>query len=45
MTIQEKQQNYRRIEFLDDWGTEIRYIIDLGKELKGLPEDKKQTKI
>ena len=28
-------------EFLDDWEQKYEYIIDLGKELKGLPEDKK----
>ncbi len=43
MTIQEKQQEIiEEFEFLDNWEAEIpKYIIDLGKELKGLPEDKK----
>jgi cysteine desulfuration protein SufE len=42
MTIQEKQQEIiEEFEFLDDWEQKYEYIIDLGKELKGLPEDKK----
>ena len=45
MTIQEKQQEIiEEFEFLDDWEQKYEYIIDRGKELKGLPEDKK-TKI
>ena len=42
MTIKEKQQEIiEEFEFLDDWEQKYEYIIDLGKELKGLPEDKK----
>ena len=42
MTIQEKQQEIiEEFEFLDDWEQKYEYIIDLGKELKGLPEEKK----
>ena len=42
MTIKEKQQEIvKDFEFLDDWEQKYEYIIDLGKELKGLPEDKK----
>ena len=42
MTIQEKQQELiDEFEFLDDWEQKYEYIIDLGKELKGLAEDKK----
>lgn len=42
MTIQEKQQELiNEFEFLDDWEQKYEYIIDLGKELKGLAEDKK----
>ena len=28
-------------EFLDDWEDKYRFIIDLGKELPGLPDDQK----
>ncbi|MDY3350704.1 SufE family protein [Riemerella anatipestifer] len=43
MTIKEKQQELiDEFAFLDDWEQKYEYIIDLGKELKGLSEDKKQ---
>ncbi|MDY3363438.1 SufE family protein [Riemerella anatipestifer] len=43
MTIKEKQQELiEELAFLDDWEQKYEYIIDLGKELKGLSEDKKQ---
>ncbi|MHA3044832.1 SufE family protein [Riemerella anatipestifer] len=43
MTIKEKQQELiDEFTFLDDWEQKYEYIIDLGKELKGLSEDKKQ---
>ena len=29
------------LEFLDDWEQRYQYIIDLGKELPGLPEEQK----
>ena len=42
MTIKEKQQeNVEEFAFLEDWEQKYEYIIDLGKELKGLPEDRK----
>ena len=42
MTIKEKQQELiEEFAFLDDWEQKYEYIIDLGKELKGLPDDKK----
>lgn len=42
MTIKEKQQNIvKDFEFLEDWEQKYEYIIDLGKELKGLSDDKK----
>lgn len=42
MTIKEKQQELiNDFSFLEDWEQKYEYIIDLGKELKGLPEDKK----
>lgn len=42
MTIQEKQQELiDEFEFLEDWEQKYEYIIDLGKELQGLPENKK----
>ncbi|MEN2434008.1 SufE family protein [Weeksellaceae bacterium A-14] len=42
MTIKEKQQEIiDDFAFLDDWEQKYEYIIDLGKELKGLSEDKK----
>jgi cysteine desulfuration protein SufE len=43
MTIKEKQQELiDDFAFLDDWEQKYEYIIDLGKELKGLPEDQKK---
>ena len=36
-----KQEIIEEFEFLDDWEQKYEYIIDLGKELKGLPEEKK----
>src|SRR5690606_9936598 len=42
MTIKEKQQEIvEEFAFLEDWEQKYEYIIDLGKELKGLPEDRK----
>ncbi len=42
MTIKEKQQEIiNEFDFLEDWEQKYEYIIDLGKELKGLPESKK----
>ena len=42
MTIKEKQQEIvSDFEFLEDWEQKYEYIIDLGKELKGIPDDKK----
>lgn len=42
MTIKEKQQEIvEEFAFLEDWEQKYEYIIDLGKELKGLPEDQK----
>ncbi|MGA9212107.1 SufE family protein [Kaistella sp.] len=42
MTIKEKQQEtVEAFAFMEDWEQKYEYIIDLGKELKGLPEDKK----
>jgi len=42
MTIQEKQKEIvDEFAFLDDWEQKYEYIIDLGKELKGLPNNKK----
>lgn len=42
MTIQEKQKALvDDFAFLEDWEQKYEYIIDLGKELKGLSEDKK----
>lgn len=42
MTIKEKQNELvKEFEFLSDWEQKYEYIIDLGKQLKGLPEDKK----
>ncbi len=42
MTIKEKQQEIvDDFEFLDDWEQKYEYIIDLGKSLPGLPEEKK----
>ena len=42
MTIQEKQREIvEEFDFLDDWEQKYEYIIDLGKSLKGVSEDKK----
>ncbi len=42
MTIKEKQNEVvEDFQFLEDWEQKYEYIIDLGKELKGLPEEKK----
>lgn len=42
MTIKEKQADIiKDFEFLDDWEQKYEYIIDLGKSLPPLPEDKK----
>lgn len=42
MTIKEKQQSLvDDFSFLEDWEQKYEYIIDLGKEMKGLPADKK----
>lgn len=42
MTIKEKQQEIiNEFDFLEDWEQKYEYIIDLGKELKRLPESKK----
>ena len=42
MTIQEKQQEIiNDFEFLEDWEQKYEYIIDLGKGLKPMAEDKK----
>ena len=42
MTIKEKQQEIvEEFAFLEDWEQKYEYIIDLGKELKGLTGDKK----
>jgi len=43
MTIKEKQQEIvGEFDFLEDWEQKYEYIIDLGKELKGIPEDQKK---
>lgn len=42
MTIKEKQQEIvEEFAFLEDWEQKYEYIIDLGKELKGLPQGRK----
>lgn len=42
MTIKEKQKEIiNDFEFLEDWEQKYEYIIDLGKQLKGLSEEKK----
>lgn len=42
MTIKEKQQEIiDDFEFMNDWEEKYEYIIDLGKQLKGIPEEKK----
>ena len=46
MSIKEKQQELiDDFAFLSDWEQKYEYIIDLGKELKGLPEEKKDEDI
>ena len=46
MSIKEKQQELiDYFAFLSDWEQKYEYIIDLGKELKGLPEEKKKDDI
>jgi cysteine desulfurase csdAE len=46
MGIKEKQQKLiDDFAFLSDWEQKYEYIIDLGKELKGLPEEKKNEDI
>ena len=46
MGIKEKQQELiDDFAFLSDWEQKYEYIIDLGKELKGLPEEKKKENI
>ena len=46
MSIKEKQQELiNDFAFLSDWEQKYEYIIDLGKELKGLPEEKKKEDI
>ena len=43
MTIKEKQQEIvSEFDFLEDWEQKYEYIIDLGKELKGIPDDQKK---
>lgn len=42
MTIEEKQQEIiDDFEFIDDWEQKYEYIIDLGKQLSPLAEEKK----
>lgn len=42
MTIKEKQNEIvEEFAFLEDWEQKYEYIIDLGKELKALPPEKK----
>ncbi|WP_417428015.1 SufE family protein [Halpernia sp.] len=44
MTIKEKQNEIvEEFSFLEDWEQKYEYIIDLGKELKPLSEEKKTT--
>jgi len=46
MSIKEKQQELiDDFAFFSDWEQKYEYIIDLGKELKGLPEEKKNEDI
>ena len=46
MGIKEKQQKLiDDFAFLSDWEQKYEYIIYLGKELKGLPEEKKKEDI
>lgn len=45
MTIKEKQEEIvEDFAFLEDWEQKYEYLIDLGKQLKGLPEDQKIEK-
>lgn len=42
MTIKEKQQEtVEAFAFMEDWEQKYEYIIDLGKELKGIADEKK----
>lgn len=42
MNIQEKQEELiKTFDFLSDWEEKYEFIIDLGKELKPMPESKK----
>jgi cysteine desulfuration protein SufE len=42
MTINESQDEIiEEFELFDDWTDKYEYIIDLGKKLKGLPEEQK----
>lgn len=42
MSIEEKQKEIvEEFAFLGDWEQKYEYIIDLGKELKGMPDEKK----
>ena len=42
MTIKEKQQEtVEAFAFMEDWEQKYEYIIDLGKELSGISDDKK----
>jgi cysteine desulfuration protein SufE len=42
MTIKEKQQELvDEFAFLEDWEQRYEYLIDLGKQLNPIPEDKK----
>lgn len=42
MTIKEKQEELiKTFEFLSDWEQKYEYIIDLGKELKTMPNERK----
>ncbi|MBP7172456.1 MAG: SufE family protein [Cloacibacterium sp.] len=42
MTIKEKQKELvDEFAFLADWEEKYEYLIDLGKELRGLPEEQK----
>ena len=46
MSIKEKQQELiDDFAFFSDWEQKYEYIIDLGKALKGLPEEKKKEDI
>ena len=42
MTIEEqKQELVEEFELFDDWMDKYNYIIEIGKDLSGMPEDKK----